>query len=564
MPSRKQPSFGDLPIDLAKLLETRMFVQANSGGGKSWLLRRLLEQTNSMVQQIVIDPDGEYSSLRKNFDYIICAPQGADAVANPSTAEALARAIWESGTSAILDIFELKAHERSVFVKRFLESLISAPKKIWHPTLVIIDEIHLFAPQSGHADSTEAVIDLATRGRKRGLSLVGATQRIPKFHKDCAAELLNKLIGRTSLDVDVQRAADEVGFTKQEAFKLLRNLEPGEFYAYGPALCRDVTKTRIGPVSTSHPTSGNRGFIAPPPPSAAIKAKLAKIEGIQREAEAETKTNVELRKEVADLTRRLKFTETLRLVAPDISQAALDKTRAEGYGKAQQEFMSTVQQKALCIFEKALSLKPGTLSWVPNLSPSVKGPFVKPIAAAKVSTTSLKAQGVGMPSTEEHMLDGPQQRILDAIAWFICVEVEQPLQQAVAFMAGYRYGGGGFNNPRGRLKQAGLIQYCPGNRISLTEQGRQLATPPDSIGTKADLHARVMDRLEGPERRILAPLLEVYPDSMSQKELAEKANYAPGSGGFNNPRGRLKTLGLVEYPEAGQIRAADCLFLKSA
>jgi uncharacterized protein len=43
----------DIAVDVPRLLETRMLVQSNSGGGKSWALRRLLEQTAPFVQQIV-------------------------------------------------------------------------------------------------------------------------------------------------------------------------------------------------------------------------------------------------------------------------------------------------------------------------------------------------------------------------------------------------------------------------------------------------------------------------------------------------------------------------------
>ncbi len=56
----KNPSLGQHHIDLQKLLETRLLVQAQSGGGKSWCLRRLLEQTAPHVQQLVLDPEGEY------------------------------------------------------------------------------------------------------------------------------------------------------------------------------------------------------------------------------------------------------------------------------------------------------------------------------------------------------------------------------------------------------------------------------------------------------------------------------------------------------------------------
>lgn len=114
-------------IDLPALLETRLLVQANSGGGKSWALRRLLEQTAPHVQQLVIDPEGEFSSLREKFDYVIAAPHDGDALASPATASLLARRLLESGSSAILDIYDLKAHERTLFVRRFLEALVNTP-----------------------------------------------------------------------------------------------------------------------------------------------------------------------------------------------------------------------------------------------------------------------------------------------------------------------------------------------------------------------------------------------------------------------------------------------------
>lgn len=55
------------------------------------------------------------------------------------------------------------------------------------------------------------MIDLATRGRKRGYCLALATQCLSKLRKDAAVEMINKLIGRTGLDIDVKRAGDDLG-----------------------------------------------------------------------------------------------------------------------------------------------------------------------------------------------------------------------------------------------------------------------------------------------------------------------------------------------------------------
>lgn len=66
----------NITIHLPKLISTRLLIQANSGGGKSWLIRRLLEQTYGKVQQIVIDLEGEFSTLRDKYDYLLVGKDG--------------------------------------------------------------------------------------------------------------------------------------------------------------------------------------------------------------------------------------------------------------------------------------------------------------------------------------------------------------------------------------------------------------------------------------------------------------------------------------------------------
>lgn len=225
-----------LAIDLDRLIETRLLLQANSGGGKSWALRRILEQTHGRVQHLVVDVEDEFHTLREKFDYVLAGRHGGDCPADVRSAPLLVRRLLELGVSAIIGIYELKAHDRIRFVRLFLEALVNAPRELWHPVLVVVDEAHCFCPQVGQAESAGAVIDLMTRGRKRGFCGLLATQRISKLHKDAAAEANNKLIGSSALDVDMKRAADELGFSGRDDQARLRTLAPGEFFAFGPAL----------------------------------------------------------------------------------------------------------------------------------------------------------------------------------------------------------------------------------------------------------------------------------------------------------------------------------------
>jgi hypothetical protein len=89
-----------------------------------------------------------------------------------------------------------------------------------------------------------------------------------------------------------------------------------------------------------------------------------------------------------------------------------------------------------------------------------------------------------------------------------------------------------------------------------------VSTTPETPLTAADLHERVMARLNGPQQKILGPLLAAYPDAVDNDDLARQAGYEPSGGAYNNPRGRLRTLGLIEYPEPGKVRARGLLFLE--
>lgn len=302
-----KPTLGDgVPVDIARLCETRLLVQANSGGGKSWALRRLIEQVADHVPFFVLDPEGEFRTLREKIDCVIAAPKDGDVLANPQTAQLLARRLLELKLSAVIDIYEMPMHDRVLFVRRFCEALVNAPKNLWRPTLVVLDEAHVFAPQVGSAESRQAVMDLATRGRKRGFALCAATQRLSKLHKDVAAELLNKLIGRTGLDVDVKRANDELGFNTTDKQHRLRNLIPGEFYAFGPAFDQrigtlGVMSVKIGKVTTTHPKAGHSRALEAPAPSRRLAAVLGKeLADLPKQAQEEYASVVVLKKQVSE------------------------------------------------------------------------------------------------------------------------------------------------------------------------------------------------------------------------------------------------------------------------
>ncbi|WP_225206164.1 helicase HerA domain-containing protein [Novosphingobium huizhouense] len=239
-------------IDIEELLATRLLVQGNSGSGKSHLLRRLLEQSASVVQQVVIDPEGDFASLSEAFGHVVVDGSAYD----QAEIAKLAARIRKHRASVVLtlDGLELEAQMRCAAV--FLNTLFDAPRDEWYPALVVVDEAQMFAPAAAGDVTDEvrrlslgAMTNLMCRGRKRGLAGVIATQRLAKLAKNVAAEASNFLMGRTFLDIDMARAADLLGMERRQA-EQIRDLERGHFLGLGPAIARRPVGVRIGEVQT--------------------------------------------------------------------------------------------------------------------------------------------------------------------------------------------------------------------------------------------------------------------------------------------------------------------------
>ena len=256
---------GPITIDIEELLATRLLVQGNSGSGKSHLLRRLLEESASIVQQIVIDPEGDFCSLSDVFGHIVidgAAYSGAEI-------ERLAARIRKHRASVVLSLEGLEIEGQMRCAAQFLSALFDAPRDQWFPALVVVDEAQMFAPAAGGDVSEEtrrmslaAMTNLMCRGRKRGLAGIVATQRLAKLAKNVAAEASNFLMGRTFLDIDMARAADLLGMERRQA-EQIRDLSSGQFLGLGPAISRRPVAVRIGPVRTGPQRMVQA--LAPPP-----------------------------------------------------------------------------------------------------------------------------------------------------------------------------------------------------------------------------------------------------------------------------------------------------------
>lgn len=562
-----------LHMDIDILLRTRLLIQANSGGGKSWLLRRLAEQLFGKIPVILIDPEGEFATLREKFGYVLVG-KGGETPADPRSAGLVAQRLLELRASAVCDLYEMKPADRHRWVRLFLEALIDAPKKLWRPTVIMVDEAHTFCPEkaAGESEASDAMTGLPTRGRKRRFCAIWATQRLGKLRKDASAELLNRLVGPTFEDIDLKRAADLLSIRTEDRRKFdqqMRVLEPGHFFALGRAIAKERVLVRVGPVATSHEIEEAKYGTEPPPPPGKVKALLPKLQDLPKEAEEKARTVAEFRAEIAQLKRDLVAAKHTPANPPRVVQPKLEVKIVKGISKGDIKRLESLIERAAKV-EKSLSWLGVAIgaegSRLSSAVASAKALDSKPLS---IPTRPLPKPTPPLPKHEirakfepaSNDLTGPEQRILNAVAWIESLGQPDADQAAAASLAGYTVGGGAWNNPRGKLHTKGLLVYRSG-RIGLTDAGRAIAVVPEAPLTTEELHEKVMQRLGGPERKILRVLLDAYPAGISNDDLATRAGYEPKGGAFNNPRGRLRSLGLIEYPEKGMVAARAILFLE--
>lgn len=570
-PTLRYSAGAGVPVDLDRLVASRLLVQANSGGGKSRAIRQLLEETHGRIQHLVIDPEGEFSTLRERFDYVLAAPKDGDVLATPKTGRRLCRGLMELGASAVLDIYDLALQDRREFVKLFLMELMSLPRALWRPLIVVIDEAHAFAPQTGESQALEGVTTLCTQGRKRGFCAVLATQRISKLHKDAAAELLNKLIGRTGLDVDVKRAGDELGFDKDQRDQL-KFLSPGEFFVYGPAIANAVQKARTGDVKTSHPEAG-RVSAAPPPPPERVRKVLAQLADLAQKAETEARTIADLDRENAVLRSQVRKLERGTLAAnPRIDQAAIDAAVArvvaktdrdwrvifERRGRVLAQVATTLDRAATTITQSASDLRQAVELPVPSANghePAARRNDPAPLR----DVAPVSRNGHSAPSSNGALGKTPR-RMVDALAQLASLGVDEPSRENVAGWVGISANTGTFRNYLSELRANEAIEDLADGRLRLTETGQALTSGQLPIESLDALHEVWSRKLGRTPAGMLAVLIEAYPEPVSRADLGAAVGISHETGTFRNYLSVLRSPGIMRDVSRTHVAATELLF----
>jgi hypothetical protein len=591
----------NVELGVGILLRTHLLIWASTGGGKSWLIRRLAEQLFGKVPVIIVDREGEFSTLREKFGFVLVG-QGGETPADVRSAKLVAEKLLELRASAVCDLYELKHETRHEWVKAFVSGLVDAPKRLWGPTVVVIDEAHLFCPEKGQGESPAygAVADLAGQGRKRGFGIVLATQRLSKLSKNATGEMYNHAAGPTARQADRDRAAYEMGISErkeiQEFSETLRRLECGTFFFQGRAIAMDRLLVNVGPVETTHPEAGSTKFKSGPPPAPEeIRALLPKLADLPKAAEEKAKTESELRAEIRSLKAQLRAqpvkTETKTIQVVD--QKAIERAVRTVEQQTQKQFVAIhVSRKKLMAngahFARALvqlaeaarkafiaEVAEDQHAAVPVRLTINREEFLKKEAGA-IRTRVTNERPVSLPPdrdgltrpTSRSELDGEVKgtplKVLRALADFEALGRVEVARPTLASWCGVKHTTGTFSNYLSELRTRGLIEDSPDRtRLRLTDAGRGVAGPAQAPITTDEMLGRCLAIMKGTPAKMLKVLHNHYPEYLSYEDLGQSLDppISGDTGTFSNYISALNVAEMIVKGPNRTVRCADWLFI---
>lgn len=602
----------NLALPLEAVTETFAFL-AKRGAGKSYAACVMVERMLAKhLHVVVLDPMGIWFGLRTaadgkgdGYQIPILGGDHGDIPLEPMAGAYVADLVVNDKISMVIDVSDFSKTKRKQFVADFAERLY---RKNREPLHLVLEEADMFAPQKpreGEHRMLGAIEDIVRRGRSRGIGVSLISQRSAVLNKDVLTQTECLVAMRTTGPHDRKAIGDWIDVqgdrdAKKEVLDSLPGLPIGTAWFWSPGWLEQLVKVQINQKITldtgaTPKVGGKRRALKT---VADVDLTVLAERMISTIAKAEAENPARLRATIRDLKKQVAHLETrpegtVGADETEVKKNVMDALSINDFNWEQkvtlyfdeiserdsliESLLEKLKSAAIAISTRAADIVveydtgievQGYLETSLTKTKRRRGsnppptfPRPKPPPNPPPATSAAPAQKQMVERAPDGaIVNNSEQRILNAIAWLNAIGVDEPNQSAVSFLAGFKSPySGGYKNPRSRLRVRGLVDYR-GKQIALTDDGRAIAHAPKVAPNAAGLHHAVFARLAGPEKKLLRLLLKAHPDPIGNEELAAAAGYDPTSGGFKNPRSRLRTLGLVDYPTGGETRAQDFLF----
>jgi uncharacterized protein len=608
-----------LASDLALPLETvtqTIAVLAKRRAGKSYTMRRLVEQLLKAGQQVVlVDPKGDQWGIRYAADgkapglaMVILGGERGDVPLEAGGGEVVAKLVVEERVSALLDLSLFRKYEVATFMTAFLEHLyrLKAREIYRTPVMLVIDEADAIAPQKpqkGEERMLGAAEDIVRRGGQRGIGCVLVTQRSAVLNKNVLTQAQVLIVLRTIAPQDLlaMKAWVDVHGTDEEGAEMMGSLPSlpiGDawFWSPGwPAVDGIFRRVHVLPIETFDSGKSPEPGVKPVDPSTAaavdLEALTRQMAATIEKAKAEDPR--ELRKQLAERDQRLKKLEAVatatknipgtiltaderRLIqelgeefrsigdaiadrADDVLGSLAERAKAEIDAAAQCWTDTIAQRRALFLERLQQTRVQAVIDKLSQITPTTttatmhpRSPLADRVAPALAQATSSRP--ARQVSNESVVKGGKFREMLIALA-----QARRPLSDTQIAARAVMAVSGTFDKYLSMQRAHGWVD---GSRqaLQITAAGLAALGPFDPLPTGEALQEHWLRELgTGKAAEMLRALIAAYPSALSDAQVAQRAEMAL-SGTFDKYLSTLRRLQLVDGPRAA-LRASEELIV---
>lgn len=587
-----------LPIP-ARILHSHVATLGKTGSGKSSVNRLLVEHLLDQRKRVcVIDPKGDWWGLKSSADgksagYPVIAlgdfkePRATDVPINDRSGKHVAELIASGNRPCVIGFRGWMPAQLVRFWIDFASTLFNANEGELY---MVLSEVQNLAPKGKILDPESGKClhwtnRIMSEGRGIGFIFLIESQRPQKVHNDtldCCETLIAMRVAHPRSREAIKEWMDGNGdpAKAKEVLATLAQMKRGEGWVWSP-------ENEYGPTRVQFPMFSTFDSFAPPQAQKrvtnagwstvdleAVKTKLAAVITEQK-ANDPRELKAEIERLKAEKRKLEAANHHVAAVAPSKDQIERATSAAVKTATAplirQLEQMKKLAQQTIDNLSRAVAPL-NTLANLEDLQDRTKNVLdrtniVLPAPTLKPPADWPKPVNRPAPAVSHTNGDGTisraEQNMLDQLAELAALGIAQPSKVQLSLMCGYSNPrSGGFSEPIAKILERGLIVYPVPGEVSLTDAGRAAAAHVERPLTTAELHSRLFAKLGSAETKILKEIMSVYPNAINKDLLASACGYSNvRSGGFSEPIGRLRELGIVDYPQTGQVKAAEWLYL---
>jgi Helicase HerA, central domain len=555
----------------AGVLAQHVIALGKTGAGKSSALRVLVEGLLDADDPVcIVDPKGDWWGIKSSADgrragypLVIFGGEHADVPINEHSGSAIAELIATGNRSCLIDLGGWMVGERTRFFIAFASTLFKLTRGARH---LVIDGVHNFAPQGKILDPDAGKMlhwsnRLASEGRGKGITILAASQRPQKVHKDfvtscetlIAMRVIHKL-DRDSIKDWIDGCADPA--KGREVLGTLAQMKRGEAWIWSPEI-------EYGPERIAFPMFKTYDSFKPQAADAGklagwanvdldqVKTKLAKVV-----EEAKANDPAALKKRIAELEKAARE-GVWQKPAPPVDTTSLEHhcyaqgqqnivDQLEVYYGSLDSWLSGAPRPPVFKLGGTPMLHRAPISYTVH-PPGPKSPATER-AIREVVKRASKAMNGHAPASD---LPKGEIAVLSA-----CIQYPDGLRrEQITVLTGFK------RSTRDayiyRLKEKGFVEVN-GETVTATEDGMLALPNAEPLPRGRELQQFWLAKLPQGERLILEQLIEAYPDPLARDELTTRTGFKRST--RDAYLYRMASKQIVTETSRGNVRASEDLF----